>query len=101
LAYFTFEPTGVGPLTGDVSELVARGAVRATPIVYEDFLPRSAAGIFQSNLTADGSRTDDRAGSMRDAGWLSDVMGVEVADPFALYAAQQQRSLDSLFAVSV
>ena len=65
----------------------------ATPIVYEDFLPRSAAGIFQSNLTDDGSRDDALAGTGRDAGWLSDVMGVAVADPLALYAAQQDASL--------
>jgi uncharacterized glyoxalase superfamily metalloenzyme YdcJ len=68
---------------------------RVTPIVYEDFLPRSAAGIFQSNLTGDGRRSDDVAGSARDAGWLSDVIGASVADPFALYAAQQQASLDA------
>jgi uncharacterized glyoxalase superfamily metalloenzyme YdcJ len=101
LGYFTFEATGSAPLHGPVDELVAAGAVRATPIVYEDFLPRSAAGIFQSNLTADGRRSDDVAGSARDAGWLSDVIDTQVADPFALYAAQQQDSLDALLAVSV
>jgi uncharacterized glyoxalase superfamily metalloenzyme YdcJ len=101
LGYFTFEATGSAPLRGPVDELVAAGAVRATPIVYEDFLPRSAAGIFQSNLTADGRRSDDVAGSARDAGWLSDVIDTQVADPFALYAAQQQDSLDALLAVSV
>ena len=64
-----------------------------TPIVYEDFLPRSAAGIFQSNLTGEGARDDSAVGSRRDAGWLSDVLGVEVADPYALYQAQQDASL--------
>jgi uncharacterized glyoxalase superfamily metalloenzyme YdcJ len=65
----------------------------STPIVYEDFLPRSAAGIFQSNLTSAGRMDSAVAGARRDAGWLSDVIGREVADPAALYAAQQQASL--------
>ncbi len=69
---------------------------RPTPIVYEDFLPRSAAGIFASNLTDEGSRDDAVAGTRRDAGWLSDVLGTEVRDPYALYAAQQQASIDAL-----
>ena len=30
------------------------------PVVYEDFLPRSAAGIFRSNLADDGARRRDR-----------------------------------------
>lgn len=32
-----------------VDELIAEGFLRFDPIVYEDFLPVSAAGIFQSN----------------------------------------------------
>ena len=33
----------------DLDALIARGLAQAEPIVYEDFLPVSAAGIFQSN----------------------------------------------------
>ena len=40
-------------------ELVEAGVLVPEPIVYEDFLPRSAAGIFQSNLTDEGTRDDD------------------------------------------
>lgn len=43
-------------------------------------------------------RDDELAGPRRDAGWLSDVMGQDVADPFDLYAAQQQASLDAALA---
>jgi uncharacterized glyoxalase superfamily metalloenzyme YdcJ len=64
--------------------------------VYEDFLPRSAAGIFQSNLTDEGTRDDGVAGTRRDAGWLSDVIGTEVADPYELYAAQRDASVAAL-----
>ena len=68
----------------------------ATPIVYEDFLPRSAAGIFQSNLSGAGIKDTAELGSWRDAGWLSDVIGAELADPYALYAAQQAASVAAL-----
>jgi uncharacterized glyoxalase superfamily metalloenzyme YdcJ len=81
-----------------VADLVESGALTATPIVYEDFLPRSAAGIFQSNLTADGRKDSAVDGTRRDDGWLSDVIGREVADPIALYAAQHQASLDAALA---
>jgi uncharacterized glyoxalase superfamily metalloenzyme YdcJ len=79
-----------------VADLVADGVLTVSPIVYEDFLPRSAAGIFQSNLTDEGTRDDAVAGARRDAGWLSDVIGTNVADPYELYAAQRQASVDAL-----
>jgi uncharacterized glyoxalase superfamily metalloenzyme YdcJ len=102
LAFFTFAsgPNGEQVPTNssceELADLVEVGALRMTPIVYEDFLPRSAAGIFQSNLTDEGRRADDRQGAARDAGWLSDVIGAQVADPVALYAAQQRASLAAL-----
>ena len=97
LAYFIVVPTG-RPLVrpGTLAELVFDGVLTATPIVYEDFLPRSAAGIFQSNLTDEGTRDDAVAGTRRDAGWLSDVMGLPVADPYQLYQAQQDASIAAL-----
>lgn len=95
LAYFTFSATGRSG-TGTLADLVADRVLTATPIVYEDFLPRSAAGIFQSNLSGEGSKADDVEGSRRDAGWLSDVIGAPLADPYALYAAQQLASIDAL-----
>jgi uncharacterized glyoxalase superfamily metalloenzyme YdcJ len=110
LGFFTFaagssssssSPPGYGTVPCDASPAtlarqVEAGRLTATPIVYEDFLPRSAAGIFQSNLTGAGTRDDGRAGSPRDADWLSGVLGTDLADPFALYAAQQRASLDRL-----
>lgn len=96
LAFFTFELTGRPVPLGQhtVTQLVAAGVLDATPVVYEDFLPRSAAGIFQSNLVDEGTKDTSRSGTSRDGGWLADVMGREVADPFALYAAQQRVSLE-------
>ena len=76
-------------------ELVDAGWVRLDPVVYEDFLPRSAAGIFRSNLADDGTRASDdmdEAGVQRDAAWLSGALGREVHDPMDLYAGQVARS---------
>lgn len=82
LAWFEYE-TGPG------------GEVVRTPTVYEDFLPRSAAGIFASNLDNAGSRDTTREGAHRDEAWLAEAMGRTVHDPMSLYAAQQAASLDA------
>jgi uncharacterized glyoxalase superfamily metalloenzyme YdcJ len=73
-------------------ELVDAGWVRLDPVVYEDFLPRSAAGIFRSNLADDGARDAGEAGVQRDAAWLAGALGREVHDPMGLYAGQVARS---------
>ncbi|WP_024803109.1 VOC family protein [Nocardia sp. BMG51109] len=98
LAYFTFTVAAEPPSTGrpgtDLAQLVRDGWVTPQPIVYEDFLPRSAAGIFQSNLTSEGHKDTSRDGSDRSPEWLSEILGRPVADPYDLYAAQRQASLD-------
>ncbi len=76
-----------------VSGLVDQGWVVATPIVYEDFLPRSAAGIFASNLDSHGSRDAGEEGSPRDADWIAEAVGRTVHDPMRLYAHQSRASL--------
>jgi uncharacterized glyoxalase superfamily metalloenzyme YdcJ len=95
--YFRFEPDAGHAVTGETSAaaLVRAGALRAVPIVYEDFLPRSAAGIFRSNLTGAGSVDADREGSARDASWLAGALGREVASGEALYERQSRASLAS------
>ncbi|MFT3875723.1 MAG: VOC family protein [Propioniciclava sp.] len=98
LAWFSYQAASVRPggePPSDLVSLVAGGWLVATPIVYEDFLPRSAAGIFASNLDSAGSRDVSRAGSHRDEDWLAAAMGRTVHDPMALYAAQRQASLDA------
>jgi uncharacterized glyoxalase superfamily metalloenzyme YdcJ len=80
-----------GPLA--LEQLVDAGVVVAEPIVYEDFLPRSAAGIFRSNLAGAGTRDALRTGPAYDLGRLSDVLGTPVHDPMDLYAAEQSASL--------
>ena len=64
----------------------ADGALQ--PVVYEDFLPKSAAGIFASNLTSEGSVDAAQRATARDATWLQDALGRPLHDPYELYAAQ-------------
>lgn len=62
-----------------------RGGDPSAPIVYEDFLPASAAGIFRSNLDSDAETADAPDESGYDAQWLAGAIGRDVADPYALY----------------
>lgn len=102
LAYFTFQlardahPDRAAP-PSDIGGLLDGGWVTAHPIVYEDFLPASAAGIFQSNLTEAGSHDDAAQGAALDADWMAGVLDRELADPFALYAAERGQSLDAVW----
>jgi uncharacterized glyoxalase superfamily metalloenzyme YdcJ len=98
LAYFTYHlapdlPRDRSRPPAAIGTLLEQGWVRAEPVVYEDFLPRSAAGIFQSNLTGEGSRDNDKEGAAYDSAWLSGAIDREVLDPFVLYEQQQNRSL--------
>ncbi|WP_459643434.1 2-oxoadipate dioxygenase/decarboxylase [Kineococcus sp. NUM-3379] len=98
LGVFTYRPGtgGTGAPAGTVHDLVDAGFAVREPVVYEDFLPRSAAGIFQSNLDDSGSRDATATGSGRDAAWVADVLGRDVADPVALGEARRGRSLRDL-----
>ncbi|MGV0038617.1 2-oxoadipate dioxygenase/decarboxylase [Mycobacterium colombiense] len=71
-----------------------RGGDPSAPIVYEDFLPASAAGIFRSNLDppagfGNGCAVDD---SGYDAQWLAGSIGREIYDPYPLYEALAQEA---------
>jgi uncharacterized glyoxalase superfamily metalloenzyme YdcJ len=76
----------------DRGALVDEGWVQLDPVVYEDFLPRSAAGIFRSNLADDGSADRSLEGVVRDQDWLTGVLGRDVHDPMDLYAAEVEAS---------
>ena len=69
-----------------------RGGDPSAPIVYEDFLPASAAGIFRSNLDRDTPTGDGYDDSGYDVGWLAGAIGRDVHDPYALYEAVSQES---------
>lgn len=97
LGFFTFRLAGDKPSTElpstDLIELVREGLVVAEPIVYEDFLPRSAAGIFSSNLSSSGAVQLQENEAFRDIRWMSKVLGHEVARPEDLYAVESSASV--------
>ncbi len=95
LGYFTYSLTEAGrsspPASGtDLEALIGRGLVRFDPVVYEDFLPVSAAGIFQSNL-GDDARQDFTA-SPNQQRFEADL-GAPVLNPFDLYAEIERASI--------
>ncbi|HCQ9570461.1 VOC family protein [Acinetobacter baumannii] len=74
----------------NVDQLIALGAIYIEPIVYEDFLPVSAAGIFQSNL-GDGNQANYAVYSNQDL--FEKCLGQRVWNELELYAQTQQNSL--------
>ncbi|TDB04714.1 VOC family protein [Halomonas marinisediminis] len=98
LAFFEYRLTDAGRAAGKVAEadletLIERGLVSARPITYEDFLPVSAAGIFQSNLG--GGDNGAYAGNANRAAFEA-ALGAPVADELALYAERERASRDAV-----
>jgi uncharacterized glyoxalase superfamily metalloenzyme YdcJ len=55
------------------------------PVVYEDFLPASAAGIFRSNVDSVAAPGDARDQSGYTADWMAGAIGHHIHDPYTLY----------------
>jgi len=96
LAWFRYRLTEKGehlpPRAGEsVTQLLAEERLSAEPIVYEDFLPVSAAGIFQSNL---GDVAQTRSAGNASRADFESALGCAVQDEMALYQQMQQRSLE-------
>ncbi|MDT5001812.1 MAG: hypothetical protein QOK12_3917, partial [Mycobacterium sp.] len=62
-----------------------RGGDPTKPVVYEDFLPASAAGIFRSNLDTDGAAVTAPDDSHYNLDWMAGSIGHHVHDPYDLY----------------
>lgn len=82
--------TGNGTVDMDMDSLIARGWVQTQPITYEDFLPVSAAGIFQSNL-GDREQRNYMPNEAKAAFELA--LGCPVHDEIALYERSQDDSI--------
>lgn len=95
LGYFAYSLTDAGRRNppapdAELEALIAAGLVRFDPVVYEDFLPVSAAGIFQSNLGDDAQQ--DFSASPNQQRFEADL-GAPVRDPFDLYAEIERASI--------
>lgn len=96
LGYFSYSLTAKGKAAavsrGDLETLIDQGFVQFDPIVYEDFLPVSAAGIFQSNLG--DSTQQDFVASPNQQRFETDL-GMKVLNEFDHYAGIEQASIDA------
>jgi uncharacterized glyoxalase superfamily metalloenzyme YdcJ len=100
LAYFRYFLTEKGLAAGDLTnaaleDLLGSGCLRVEPLVYEDFLPVSAAGIFQSNL---GDAAQTRYGVHANQRAFEQALGRPTIDELELYADSQRRSIEQCFA---
>ncbi|WP_367171500.1 VOC family protein [uncultured Aureimonas sp.] len=100
LGYYRYVPTdksgGGAPTALDslsLEALIASGDVEAYPIVYEDFLPVSAAGIFQSNL---GGQEQRSYAGHASRGAFVEALGAKVRDEFEVYEEAQARSIEAV-----
>ena len=105
LVYFRYEPIQPYPQSTDntpsskldskvsINHLISHGAIKYEPIIYEDFLPLSAAGIFKSNLVAEPEQQalpESRSDSKLN---LESALGCQALDEFELYDSLQRNSL--------
>jgi uncharacterized glyoxalase superfamily metalloenzyme YdcJ len=61
------------------------GGDLSKPVVYEGFLPASAAGIFRSNLDGDAEAAQTVDESGYTIHWLAGAIGHHIHDPYELY----------------
>lgn len=78
-----------------INELIDQGVISIEPIVYEDFLPVSAAGIFQSNLREDKQSSYEGHSNKQE---FEKALGAKVYDELALYEEMQAQSLKNCLA---
>lgn len=81
---------GAGAGSQDIEALIDAGLVQAEPLIYEDFLPVSAAGIFQSNLG--GSQRKTYSAQAAQAAFEA-ALGARVHDEVVLCEAAERASL--------
>lgn len=77
----------------DLATLRSQGVIEAQPIIYEDFLPVSAAGIFQSNL---GGCVENNYEALPGKEQFEAALQSQVIDEIELYKISQESSLCAL-----
>ncbi|WP_439272741.1 2-oxoadipate dioxygenase/decarboxylase HglS [Pseudochrobactrum sp. HB0163] len=97
LGYFAYSVADRSKAKSELSaanldKLIAEGAIQFDPIIYEDFLPVSAAGIFQSNLGDD--ETQEFTESPNQKRFEADL-GAQVLNEFEHYARIERESVEA------
>jgi uncharacterized glyoxalase superfamily metalloenzyme YdcJ len=102
LAFFRYAATPAGltaaakeTLTADIDLLVERAYLQFDPVIYEDFLPVSAAGIFQSNL---GGASGGAYAERSNRSVFESALGMAPLDELVLYANAEAESLKAALA---
>lgn len=93
LGYFRYQRAagGRGAITAsDLPQALDDGIIALAPIIYEDFLPVSAAGIFQSNLGDEATQATSKQASQTD---FEAALGTPVLDEFTHYQQIADASL--------
>ncbi|KAJ4368746.1 hypothetical protein N0V83_005828 [Neocucurbitaria cava] len=98
LVYFNFRVTAKAegssmPVRPSREELISCGILEAVPITYEDFLPLSAAGIFQSNLGTGNRGCTSIHNAFADKTGYERALGRTVIDLDKSYSDAQEVSL--------
>jgi uncharacterized glyoxalase superfamily metalloenzyme YdcJ len=95
LVYFEYFVSGQGEGSDlGLDELIQNGTVKYRPVIYEDFLPASAAGIFQSNIGENGFTFGVSGPSKVE---LEDALGQGVIDSQTHYAERERLSIEEVF----
>ena len=101
LGYFSYTLTEKGQSVSasglDLDAAIAAGLVTFDALVYEDFLPVSAAGIFQSNL---GDEATQAFVASPNQMMFERDLGATVLDEFAHYAGIERQSIEVCLAAT-
>ena len=93
LAYFRYRANAENvPKADDISSLIEAGYLLAEPQTYEDFLPVSAAGIFQSNLGSDEQSNFSQSANQEA---FESALGARVTNELSLYQKTETDSLNA------
>ncbi|PWL17151.1 DUF1338 domain-containing protein [Falsochrobactrum shanghaiense] len=98
LGYFAYSVKNAAMLAAfkpdtDIETLVEAGAVQFDPVTYEDFLPVSAAGIFQSNLGDDDAQEFVESPNQKR---FEEDLGAKVLNEFEHYARIERESIEAV-----
>ncbi|PWY92715.1 DUF1338-domain-containing protein [Aspergillus heteromorphus CBS 117.55] len=100
LAYFCYHLTpqagqGLDITKASLSQLLKDGVLEYEPITYEDFLPLSAGGIFNSNLGSESQAKRLIMEAEADLDGFQKMMGTPATDEISLYEQMQRDSLET------
>lgn len=91
-----YKPENKSWSINDFPQLIEKGILTYSPIVYEDFLPVSAAGIFQSNL---GDNASSEYNTESNQQLFEQNLGTSVYELFNIYENIQNTSINDILKI--